>query len=74
MNLLRENSVLTHYGRPPTATNGVVSGKEDNGSILNWVDWEIKKAVELKKKIVAVQVEKNTTTPKALYGVGTRGP
>ncbi len=36
-----------------------------------WVDWEIKKAAELKKKIVAVQVEKNTTTPNALYGVGT---
>ena len=36
-----------------------------------WVEWEIKTAVELKKKIVAVQLEKNTTTPKALYGVGT---
>jgi hypothetical protein len=36
-----------------------------------WVDWEIKKAAELKKKIVAVQLEKNTTTPRALYGVGT---
>ena len=36
-----------------------------------WVDWEIKKAAELKKKIVAVQVEKNATTPNALYGVGT---
>jgi hypothetical protein len=36
-----------------------------------WVDWEIKKAAELKKKIVAVQLEKNTTTPNALYGVGT---
>ena len=36
-----------------------------------WVDWEIKKAVELKKKIVAVQLAKNTTTPNALYGVGT---
>ena len=36
-----------------------------------WVDWEIKTAVELKKKIVAVQLEKNTTTPNALYGVGT---
>jgi hypothetical protein len=35
-----------------------------------WVDWEIKKAAELKKKIVAVQAEKNTTTPNALYGVG----
>jgi len=35
-----------------------------------WVDWEIKKAAELKKKIVAVQLEKNTTTPRALYGVG----
>ena len=36
-----------------------------------WVDWEIKTAMELKKKIVAVQVEKNVTTPNALYGVGT---
>ena len=36
-----------------------------------WVEWEIKTAVELKKKIVAVQLEKNTTTPNALYGVGT---
>jgi hypothetical protein len=36
-----------------------------------WMDWEIKTAVELKKKIVAVQLEKNTTTPNALYGVGT---
>jgi uncharacterized membrane-anchored protein len=35
------------------------------------VDWEIKTAMELKKKIVAVQVEKNVTTPNALYGVGT---
>ncbi|MDH3927368.1 MAG: TIR domain-containing protein, partial [Deltaproteobacteria bacterium] len=36
-----------------------------------WVDWEIKTAMELKKKVVAVQVEKNVTTPNALYGVGT---
>jgi hypothetical protein len=36
-----------------------------------WVAWEIKTAAELKKKIVAVQLEKNTTTPNALYGVGT---
>ena len=36
-----------------------------------WVDWEIKTAMELKKRIVAVQVEKNVTTPNALYGVGT---
>jgi hypothetical protein len=36
-----------------------------------WVDWEIKTAAELKKKIVAVQLQKNTTTPNALYGVGT---
>jgi hypothetical protein len=37
MNLLRENSVLTHYGRPPTPTNGVVSIKEGRGSISSWV-------------------------------------
>jgi hypothetical protein len=39
-----------------------------------WVDWEIRKAAELKKKTVAVQLEKNATTPNALYGVGTSWP
>jgi len=64
------------------AIKGVISAKIGDASHFlclvgkythksRWVDWEIKKAAELKKKIVAVQVEKNTTTPNALYGVGT---
>jgi len=36
----------------------------------SWVDWEIKKAVELRKKMIAVKTAKDNTTPDALYGVG----
>jgi len=35
-----------------------------------WVAWEIDKAVELNKKIVAVKTSKDNTTPDELYGVG----
>ena len=35
-----------------------------------WVAWEIDKAVELKKKIVAVKTAKDNKTPTGLYGVG----
>ncbi len=35
-----------------------------------WVAWEIGKAVELKKKMVAVKTEKDNTTLTELYGVG----
>jgi hypothetical protein len=34
-----------------------------------WVAWEIGKAVELKKKIVAVKIEKVNMSPSALLGV-----
>jgi hypothetical protein len=37
-----------------------------------WVAWEISKAVELKKKIVAVKIEKDNTSPSALMGVGAK--
>jgi len=37
-----------------------------------WVAWEIAKAVELKKKIVAVKTAKDNTTPTGLYGVGAK--
>lgn len=36
----------------------------------NWVEWEIRKAVELNKKIIAVKIEKTNQTPTALLGVG----
>lgn len=36
----------------------------------DWVTWEIEKAVELGKKIVAVKITSTNQTPTALYGVG----
>lgn len=35
----------------------------------DWVEWEIDKAVELNKKIVAVKIESTNITPNNLYGV-----
>jgi len=37
-----------------------------------WVAWEIDKAVELKKKIVAVKTAKDNDTPSELYGIGAK--
>lgn len=36
----------------------------------SWVAWEIEKAVELKKKIVAVKISSTNTTPSGLYNIG----
>lgn len=36
----------------------------------DWVEWEIEKAVELRKKIVAVKIDNNYTSPSAIKGVG----
>ncbi len=36
----------------------------------SWVSWEIKKAVELKKKLVAVKIDNDYTSPNAIIGVG----
>lgn len=36
----------------------------------SWVAWEIKKAVELKKKIIAVKIERSNKTPFELCGIG----
>ena len=43
-------------------------GKKTHKS--GWVAWEINKAVALKKKIVAVKINRSNTTPDELYGVG----
>ena len=45
----------------------IVGEKTHNSS---WVEWEIDKAVELKRKIVAVKTSSTNTTPNGLYGVG----
>ncbi|SHN92626.1 hypothetical protein BHECKSOX_1151 [Bathymodiolus heckerae thiotrophic gill symbiont] len=47
----------------------IVGTKTHNSS---WVKWEIEKAVELNKKIVAVKTSSTNTTPNALLGVGAK--
>ena len=36
----------------------------------SWVAWEIKKAADLNKKIIAVKTAKDNDTPLELYGIG----
>lgn len=45
-----------------------IVGKHTHKS--GWVAWEINKAVELKKKIVAVKTAKDNTSPSEILGVG----
>ena len=41
-----------------------------NTSRSSWVAWEIEKAKELKKKLVAVKISSGNTTPSELFGTG----
>lgn len=43
-------------------------GEKTSGS--GWVIWEIDKARELRKKLVAVKISPTNKTPDGLYGVG----
>lgn len=45
-----------------------IVGKKTHKS--GWVKWEIEKAVDLKKKLVAVKTDSENTSPDALFGVG----
>lgn len=38
----------------------------------SWCKWEIEKAIELRKKIIAVKLNNTNTTPTALYGIGAK--
>lgn|SRR5690554_3828457 len=46
----------------------ILVGKNTHNS--DWCKWEIDKAVELGKKIVAVKINKSYTPPANLYGIG----
>ena len=46
----------------------VLVGKETHKS--GWVKWEIEKAKELKKKLIAVKIDKDCTTPTPLLNAG----
>jgi hypothetical protein len=37
-----------------------------------WVKWEVQKARELKKKIVAIKVSPKNKPPRELYGIGAK--
>jgi hypothetical protein len=65
------------------AIKRAISAKINNATIFmclvgknthksKWVAWEISKAVELKKKIVAVKIESTNTTPPGLLNVGAK--
>lgn len=43
-----------------------IVGKQTHKS--KWVDWEIRTAVSLKKKLIGVKIEKGNTAPQALVG------
>lgn len=45
-----------------------IVGKETHKS--NWVKWEISKAIELKKKIVAVKTDASNISPTEILGSG----
>lgn len=60
-------SVISRYINEATYFLVIVGRNTDKGS---WVKWEIEKAKELGKRIVAVKTERDNPTPLGLYGVG----
>jgi len=45
-----------------------IVGKQTHTS--EWVDWEIRTAISLKKKLIGVKIEKDNTSPQSLLGGG----
>ena len=46
---------------------------DDPGTVhykSGWVSWEINKAVELKRKLIAVKIDRSNTSPANLLNVG----
>ncbi len=37
---------------------------------INWINWEIKKSIELDNKLVAVKIDKSYESPDAIIGAG----
>lgn len=60
-------SVLSRYINASTYLL-VIVGKKTHKS--DWVKWEIEKAVELKKRIIAVKTDRENNSPSELYGIG----
>lgn len=60
-------STISRYINEGTVFLVIVGAKTHQS---DWIKWEIKKAVELNKKIVAVKTDRDNITPSELYGVG----
>lgn len=60
-------SVLSRYINQATYFLVIVGAKTHKSE---WVKWEIKKAVELNKRIVAVKTNRENVSPAELFGVG----
>jgi hypothetical protein len=60
-------SVISRYINQSTVFLVIVGTKTYKS---NWIKWEIEKAVELGKKIVAVKTDKENTSPTELLGIG----
>ncbi len=60
-------SVLSRYMNEATYFLVIVGYKTHKSA---WVKWEIKKAVELRKRIIAVKTDRENTSPDALMGIG----
>lgn len=60
-------SVLSRYINEATVLL-VIVGKQTHKS--DWVRWEINKAFELGKRIVAVKTDRENLTPPELYNIG----
>jgi hypothetical protein len=60
-------SVLSRYINEATYFLVIVGAKTHKSE---WVKWEIEKAVELGKRIVAVKTDRENTSPRELLGVG----
>jgi len=61
------NSVISRYINEATYFLVIVGAKTHKSS---WVKWEIQKAVELGKRIIAVKTDRENTSPSELLGVG----
>lgn len=60
-------SVLSRYINAATYFLVIVGANTHKSA---WVKWEIEKAVELKKRIIAVKTDRENTSPAELFGIG----
>ncbi len=60
-------SVISRYINEATYFLVIVGSKTHKS---DWIQWEIGKAVELGKKIVAVKTDRENTSPSELFGIG----